>query len=160
MIASISTSGPSLTEFLCKCRVRQLHERTRFCRLSAAIENWILHIMDAKSVADPVLWVARGLRKGLTLLVARIKGLRSAVRADNFRMAQRLRLPLPMYVRHLKNPVRKDIARLFEVSGLWVRNVGDRRQTKRSTLLIIRRIISRLKIPTNALWPRLSYHRW
>jgi len=88
--------------------------------------------------------------RGFSLLVARIKRLRSAVLADNFRMAQRLRLALPMYVRQLKTPLRKDVARLFEVSGLWVRNVGDRRQTKRSTLQIIRRIISRLKIPTDA----------
>ena len=106
--------------------------------------------MSAKSAADRVLWVARGLRKGVTLLVARIKGLRSAVRGDNFRMAQRLRLALPLYVRHLETPLRRDIARLFDVSGLWVRNVGDRRHTKRSTLQIIRRIISRLKIPTDA----------
>ena len=115
-----------------------------------AIENWVLRVMDAKSAADRVLWVARGLRKGITLLVARIKGLRSAVRGDNFRMAQRLRLALPLYVRHLETPLRRDIARLFDVSGLWVRNVGDRRHTKRSTLQIIRRIISRLKIPTDA----------
>ncbi len=105
--------------------------------------------MDAKSAAGRVLWVARGLRKGVTLLVARIKGLRSAVRGDNFRTAQRLRLALPLYVRNLDIPLRKDIARLFDVSGLWVRNVGDRRQTERSTLQIIRRIISRLKMPAN-----------
>jgi hypothetical protein len=55
----------------------------------------------------------------------------------------------PVYVRHLEAPLRDDIARLFEVSGLWVRNIGDRRQTKRSTLQIIRRILSRLKIPAN-----------
>jgi hypothetical protein len=66
-------------------------------------------------------------------------------------MAQRLRLALPLYARHLEAPLRNDIARLFEVSGLWVRNVGDRRQTKRRTLQVIRRIISRLKIFTEAL---------
>ena len=43
------------------------------------------------------------------------------------------------------------VAQLFEVSGLWVRNVGDRRQTKRSTLRVIRRIISRLNVHANAL---------
>jgi hypothetical protein len=104
--------------------------------------------MDAGSAADSVIWVARGLRKGFSLLVARVKALRGAVRADNFRIAQRLRLALPLYVRHLEAPLRNDIARLFEVSGLWVRNVGDRRQTKRRTL-VIRRILSRLKIPAS-----------
>ena len=102
-------------------------------------------VMDAKSVTDPVLWVARGLRRGFFRLVDRVKALRKAVRGDNFRMAQRLRLALPLYVRHLEAPLRYDIARLFEVSGLWVRNLGDRRQTKRRTLYIIRRIIFRLK---------------
>jgi len=101
--------------------------------------------LDAKLAAEPFVQAA----KGLARLVARLKALRRAVRVDNFRMAQRLRLPLPLYVRHLKEPVRNDIARLFEVSGLWVRNVGDRRQTKRSTLQLIRRIISQLKIPAN-----------
>jgi hypothetical protein len=105
--------------------------------------------MGARSAADPVLRVVRGLQKGFSLLVARVKALRGAVRADNFRMAQRLRLALPVYVRHLEAPLRNDLARLFEVSGLWVRNVGDRHQTKRSTLQIIRRILSRLKIPTS-----------
>jgi hypothetical protein len=45
--------------------------------------------------------------------------------------------------------LRNEVARLFDVGGLWVRNVGDRHQTKRSTLQIIRRIVSRLKIPPN-----------
>jgi hypothetical protein len=109
--------------------------------------------MSAKSAADRVLGVVRGLRKGLSNLVARVMALRTAVRADKFRVAQRLRLALPLYVRHLETPLRKDIARLFDVSGLWVRNVGDRRRTKRNTLQIIRRIISRLKIPRSALAP-------
>jgi hypothetical protein len=110
----------------------------------------VLRIMDAKSAADSVLWVTRGLRKEFSHLVARVKALRNAVRGDNFRMAQRLRLALPLYVRRLETPLRSDVARLFDVSGLWVRNVGDRRQTKRSTLQIIRRIISRLRVPANA----------
>ena len=106
--------------------------------------------MSAKSAADRVLGVVRVLRNGLSNLVARVMALRTAVRADKFRVAQRVRVALPLYVRQLAAPLRKDIARLFEVSGLWVRNVGDRRQTKRSTLQVIRRIISRLKVPANA----------
>jgi hypothetical protein len=43
--------------------------------------------------------------------------------------------------------LRNDVARLFEVSGLWVRNIGDRRQTKRNIQRIIRRIIPLLNPP-------------
>ena len=107
-------------------------------------------LMRAESAADRVLGVVRGLRKGLSNFVARVMALRTAVRADKFRVAQRLRVALP-YVRQLEAPLRNDVAGLFEVSGLWVRNVGDRRQTKRSTLRVIRPIISRLKVPANAL---------
>jgi hypothetical protein len=87
---------------------------------------------------------SKGLRKGFSLLVARVKALRRAVRVDNFRLAQRLRMGLVLYLKHLEQPVRNDVARLFEVSGFWVRNVGDRRQTKRSIQRISRRIIQRL----------------
>jgi len=90
-------------------------------------------LMSAESAADRVLGVVRGLRKGLSNFVARVMALRTAVRADKFRVAQRLRVALPLYVRQLEAPLRNDVAGLFEVSGLWVRNVGDRRQTKRST---------------------------
>ena len=108
-------------------------------------------VMGARSAADRVLGVVRGLRKGLSHLVARVVALRTAVRADEFRVAQRVRLALPLYVRHLEAPLRNHVAQLFEVSGLWVRNLGDRRRTKRSTLQIIRRIISRIKLPQTVL---------
>ena len=93
-----------------------------------------------RSLADKV---SKGFRKGFTSLVARVKSLRRAVRVDNFRLAQRLRMGLVPYLRHLKEPLRNDIARLFEISGLWIRNVGDRHQAKRAIQRIIRRIIPR-----------------
>jgi len=55
--------------------------------------------------------------------------------------AQRQRMGLAAYLRHLEEPKRNDVAQLFEVSGLWIRNVGDRHNTKRQTLWIIRRIM-------------------
>jgi hypothetical protein len=88
---------------------------------------------------------SKGLRKGLSLLVARVKALRRAVRVDNFRLAQRLRMGLVLHLKHLKQPLRDDVARLFDVSGLWVRNVGDRHQTKRTILRISRHIMQRLQ---------------
>ena len=51
---------------------------------------------------------------------------------------------LSLYLKRLEEPLRKDVARLFEVSGLWVRNIGDRHHTKRQIQQIIRRIIQRL----------------
>jgi hypothetical protein len=95
----------------------------------------------ARSLVDKA---SKGLRKGFSLLVARVKALRRAVRVDNFRLAQRLRMGLALYLKHLEQPLRNDVARLFEVSGLWVRNVGDRHQTKRNIQRISRRIIQRL----------------
>jgi hypothetical protein len=114
--------------------------------------------MDVRPAAASLLRVSKGLQKGFQFLVARIKALRHAVRVDNFRLAQRLRMALPLYVRHLKEPLRHDLARLFEVSGLWVRNVGDRRQTKRNIQRIIRRIIQRLDPQSNSWSLSLAPH--
>ena len=69
--------------------------------------------------------VSKGLRKGFQFLAAQVKALRRAVRVDNFRLAQRLRMGLALYLRHLKEPLRNDVERLVRVSGLWVRNVGE-----------------------------------
>jgi hypothetical protein len=100
--------------------------------------------------------VSKGLRKGFQFLAARVKALQRAVRVDNFRLAQRLRMGLVLYLRHLKEPLRNDVARLFQVSGLWVRNVGDRHWTKRHIQRIIRRIIPRLNLPQPLLTAEVS----
>ena len=84
--------------------------------------------------------------KGLELLSGRVKALRLAVDLDNFRLAQRLRMGLAAYLRHLEKPLRDDVARLFEISGLWLRNVGDRHDTKRQVQRMIRRILPRLNV--------------
>ena len=84
--------------------------------------------------------------KGLELLSGRVKALRLAVHLDNFRLAQRLRMGLAAYLRHLERPLRDDVARLFEISGLWLRNVGDRHDTKRQVQRMIRRILPRLNV--------------
>ena len=95
--------------------------------------------------------VSNGLRKGFQFLAAQVKALRRAVRVDNFRLAQRLRMGLALYLRHLKEPLRDDVERLVRVSGLWVRNVGDRHRTKQNIQRIIRQIIPRLKTPHSLL---------
>ena len=57
-------------------------------------------------------------------LAGRVKGLGYAVRLNDFKFAQRFRMGLAVTLRHLDEPVRDDVARLIDVSGLWVRNVG------------------------------------
>ena len=84
--------------------------------------------------------------KGLELLSGRVKALRFAVHLDNFRLAQHLRMGLAAYLRHLEEPLRNDMALLFEISGLWLRNIGDRRDTKREILSTIRRVLPRLSL--------------
>jgi hypothetical protein len=100
--------------------------------------------------------VSKGLRKGFQFLAAQVKALRRAVRVDNFRLAQRLRMGLALYLRHLKEPLRNDVERLVRVSGLWVRNVGDRHQTKRYLQRIIREITRRLNLPQPLLAAEVS----
>jgi hypothetical protein len=57
---------------------------------------------------------------------------------------------LVLYLRHLEEPLRNDVARLFEVSGLWVRNVGDRHYTKQQIQRISRRILQRLDVRSDS----------
>ena len=99
-------------------------------------------------------WVAKGLRKGFTLLVARVKALRRAVRVDNFRLAQRLcGWGLCLSLRHLEEPLRKDVVapgRGQRTVGL--RGVGDRHHTKPQIQRIARRIIQRLDRASSEPW--------
>ena len=77
----------------------------------------------------------------IELLANRVNGLRHAVRLDNFRLAQRLRVGLAAYVQDLEGPLRDDIAQLYEITGVWLRNVDDRHEAKRQIQKMIRRII-------------------
>jgi hypothetical protein len=106
--------------------------------------------MGARPVAASLFRVSKGLRAGFQYLAARVKALWRAVRVDNFRLAQRLRMGLGLYLKHLEEPLRIDVRRLFEVSGLWVRNIGDRHHTKRQVQRISRRIVQRLDARSNS----------
>jgi hypothetical protein len=88
----------------------------------------------------------RDLPKRFELLSSRVKALRYAVRLNDFRLAQRLRMGLAAYPRHLEGPLHEDIVRLLEISGSWLRNVGDRHETKRQIQQIIRSILPRLNV--------------
>ena len=77
-------------------------------------------------------------------VVGRIKGLRNAVRLNDFRLAQRLRMALTATLRHIDEPVRDELAHLVDVSGLWVRNIGDRHKIKREIDKLARDIVPHL----------------
>ena len=79
-----------------------------------------------------------------------VQGLSYVVRLNDLKTAQHLRVRLAFVLRNsggLAKPLHAEIKKLFVISGVWVRNVGDRHQTKRQILQIIRRIIPRLKGP-------------
>ena len=84
-------------------------------------------------------------RKRLDLLSGLVKGLRDAVRVNDFRVAHHLRIRLAAAMRQVEKPLRDEIEALFEISGLWVRN-GNRHDTKRQIQQLIRRIIPRLRV--------------
>ena len=92
------------------------------------------------------------LLRGGDFLIARVKALRDAVRVGNVRLSHRLRMKLVPYLRRLETPARDDVLRLFEASGLWVRNIGDRRHVKRTIQKICRRIIDRLSRRRTDRW--------
>jgi hypothetical protein len=80
------------------------------------------------------------------LLAIRVNGLRRAVRIDNFKQAQRLRMGfVPYYLKDLEGPLHNDLVQLFEVSGVWLRDVRDRHETKRQIQQLIRRVMPRLQ---------------
>lgn len=77
-------------------------------------------------------------------VAGRVKGLRYAVWLNDFKLAQRLRMALTATLRHIDEPVRNEVARLVDVSGLWVRNIGDRHKIKREIFRLARDIVPHL----------------
>ena len=78
-----------------------------------------------------------------------VQSLSYVVRLNDLKTAQRLRVRLALVLRQpkgLAKSLRAELAQLFAISGVWVRNVGDRHQTKRHIQQLIRRILPRLKV--------------
>jgi hypothetical protein len=69
------------------------------------------------------------------------------------KLAQRFRMGLAVSLRHLDEPVRDDVARLVDVSGLWVHNVGDRHKNKREIQKLARGIVPQLGAQSRARSP-------
>jgi hypothetical protein len=77
-----------------------------------------------------------------------VKSLGYVVHANNLKTAQHFRARLAgalKYVDDRANPLHDDVKELFKISGLWVRNVGNRHDTKWQIQELIRRIVPRLK---------------
>jgi hypothetical protein len=78
-----------------------------------------------------------------------VQSLSYVVRLNDLKTAQRLRVRLALVLRQpkgLAKSLRAELTQLFAISGVWVRNVGDRHQTKRHIQQLIRRILPRLKV--------------
>ena len=66
-----------------------------------------------------------------------VQSLSYVVRLNDIRTVQHLRARLAWVLRNpgdLAKPLRDEIKGLFVISGLWVRNIGDRHRTKRQIL--------------------------
>jgi hypothetical protein len=81
-----------------------------------------------------------------------VKGLDYLVRMNDLKAAQHLRGRLAWVLKYsnLAKPLHGDLEQLFQISGLWVRNVSNRRNTKRQIRHLIRRIIPRLTAPRSS----------
>ena len=78
-----------------------------------------------------------------------VQGLSYVVRLNDLKTAQHFRAKLawvPRGAHNLAMPLHGDLKELFEISGLWVRNVGERHALKLQIRRLIRRIIQRVKV--------------
>ena len=87
---------------------------------------------------------AEGLR-----LYGLVQSLSYVVRLDDLKTAQHLRARLAWVLRgpgDLAKSRYDELKELFAISGLWVRNGGNRHENKRRLQQILRRIIPRLDV--------------
>jgi hypothetical protein len=85
-----------------------------------------------------------------------VQSLSSVVRLNDHKTAQNLRARLAWVLRRphdLAEPLHGDLKELFEISGLWVRNVGKRQDLKLQIRRLIRRIVQRIKVQRRSRRP-------
>jgi hypothetical protein len=78
-----------------------------------------------------------------------VQGMSYVVRLNDVETTQHLRVRLALVLRYpggLAKPLHAELIELFAISGVWIRNVGDRHDTKRKIQRLIRRIVPRLKL--------------
>jgi hypothetical protein len=76
-----------------------------------------------------------------------VQSLSYVIRLNDLKTAQHFRARLAWVLRrphNLVKPLYGDLKELFEISGLWLCNVGDRHDTKRQVQRTIRRIVPQL----------------
>jgi hypothetical protein len=79
-----------------------------------------------------------------------VQSLSYVVRLNDLKTAQHLRARLVFVLRHsagLAKTLHDELEELLEISGVWVRNAGNRHDAKRQIQQLNRRIIPRLKSP-------------
>jgi hypothetical protein len=77
-----------------------------------------------------------------------VQGLSYVVRFNDFKTAQHVRAKLAWVLRsshNLTKPQHHDLQELIAISGLWVRNVGNRHEAELQIRRLIRRIARRLQ---------------
>ena len=88
-------------------------------------------------------------RAGRLQLYGLVRSLSYVVRLSDIKTAQHFRAKLAWVLRGAHNlamPLHGDLKELFEISGLWVRNVGERHALKLQIRRLIRRIVERIKV--------------
>ena len=78
-----------------------------------------------------------------------VRSLSYVVRLNDIKTAQHFRARLAWVLRRphdLAKPLHGDLKELFEISGLWVRNVGERHALGLQIRQLIRRIVERVKV--------------
>jgi hypothetical protein len=87
-------------------------------------------------------------RAGRLQLYGLVRSLSYVVRLNDLKTAQHFRARLAWVLRRrhdLAKPLHGDLKELFEISGLWVRNLGNRHDLKPQIQRLIRLIVQRLK---------------
>ncbi len=83
-----------------------------------------------------------------------VQSLSCSVRLNDLKTTQRHRARLALALRHhqsdLAKPLHKNLKELFAISGLWVRNVGNRHDAQRQIRQLIRHIMPRLNVRWHA----------
>ena len=78
-----------------------------------------------------------------------VRSLSYVVRLSDLKTAQHFRARLAWVLRRphdIAKPLHGDLKELFDISGLWVRNVGERHDLKMQIQRLIRRIVQRVKV--------------
>jgi hypothetical protein len=78
-----------------------------------------------------------------------VRSLSYVVRLSDLKTTQHFRARLAWVLRRphdIAKPLHGDLKELFDISGLWVRNVGERHDLKMQIQRLIRRIVQRVKV--------------